>query len=254
MSTVALQSHAVELPRHGVPARPAPAGARADVRPHERWATLLTIAGLHLAALWALTSLSSPSAPAPVVAALQIDFVTPTPPTAAPTPPAAAPTPPRQTPPPRPRPAPVVAAPAAPDDAAPFTAPPAPETPPPVPHPAAPAPVVAAAPAPIAPPGPPAPPPAPRVLPASAVAYLVPPPIEVPLASRRLGEAGTVWLRVRVGRDGLPQQIALHRSSGFERLDRQALDAMQRARFKPQVEDGVPIEWVVVAPLQYDLH
>jgi len=92
------------------------------------------------------------------------------------------------------------------------------------------------------------------VLPASAVAYLVPPPIEVPLASRRLGEAGTVWLRVRVGREGLPQHVALHRSSGYERLDRQALDAMQRARFKPQVVDGEAVEWIVVAPLQYDLH
>jgi protein TonB len=86
------------------------------------------------------------------------------------------------------------------------------------------------------------------------VAYLVPPLIEVPLASRRLGESGTVWLRVRVGRDGLPQQITLQRSSGFERLDRQAQEAMQRARFKPQIEDGVATEWVVVAPLQYDLN
>ena len=102
-------------------------------------------------------------------------------------------------------------------------------------------------------PAPPAPPAAPRVVPASAVQYLVQPPVEVPLASRRLGEQGTVWLRVRVGRDGLPQQIAVQKSSGFERLDRQAMEAMRQARFKPQTENGQPIEWIVMAPLQYEI-
>lgn len=133
-------------------------------------------------------------------------------------------------------------------------APPSLTAPPPEPAPAV---VTAAAAAPVAVPSPPAPaasPPATsRVVPASAVQYLVQPPIEVPLASRRLGEQGTVWLRVRVGRDGLPQQITVQKSSGFERLDRQALDAMRLARFKPQTEDGQPIEWIVTAPLQYEI-
>jgi protein TonB len=50
----------------------------------------------------------------------------------------------------------------------------------------------------------------------------VPPPIEVPLASRRLGEQGLVQLRVLVGVDGLPRQVSVQRSSGFARLDEQA--------------------------------
>lgn len=115
------------------------------------------------------------------------------------------------------------------------------------------APRVAAAPPPPPPPPAPPAPPAPRQLPSSAVAYRVPPPIEVPLASRRLGEQGTVWLRVWVGVDGAPRQVTVQTSSGFTRLDEQALWAMRRARFKPQVENGQPVEWIVVAPLQYEI-
>lgn len=98
-----------------------------------------------------------------------------------------------------------------------------------------------------------APPAAPRLVASTAVEYLVRPPVEVPLVSRRLGESGTVWLRVTVGRDGVPQQITVQRGSGYPRLDQQALDAMRQARFKPQTENGQAIEWIVVAPLQYDI-
>lgn len=119
-----------------------------------------------------------------------------------------------------------------------------------------PAPVVAAAPAP-AEPLPvrvaPATPPTPPVLPASAIRYRVPPPVEVPLASRRLHESGTVLLRVLVDAQGLPRLITLHRSSGFARLDEQALAAMRQARFQTVNDNGSAIEWVVIAPLQYDV-
>ncbi|MFO1330490.1 MAG: energy transducer TonB [Rubrivivax sp.] len=134
----------------------------------------------------------------------------------------------------------------------PAPAPAAPPSPPPSPEPA-PRPVVAAA----APPPPPPPatpaPAAPREWPASTIAYLVPPPVELPLASRRLGEQGTVWLRVWVGADGVPRQVQLMRSSGFARLDEQAQSAMRRARFRPQLDHGVAVEWIVVAPLQYEI-
>lgn len=93
--------------------------------------------------------------------------------------------------------------------------------------------------------------PAPPVLAASAIRYRVPPAMAVPMASRRLGEAGTVLLRVWVDAQGLPQQIELHRSSGFARLDAQAQDAMRQARFQPVTEGGTAIAWVVIAALQY---
>lgn len=96
-------------------------------------------------------------------------------------------------------------------------------------------------------------PPAPKQIAASAVRYLVAPPVEVPMLSRRAGESGVVLLRVLVDAQGLPKQIVLHKSSGFVRLDEQALGAMRQARFKPQTENGQAIEWFVIAPLSYEL-
>lgn len=110
------------------------------------------------------------------------------------------------------------------------------------------APNVAAALAPASPA--PAPPP-PRLLRADQVRYLVMPPAELPLLSRRAGEHGVVWLRVRIDVQGRPARIALHRSSGFRRLDEQALAAMALARFAPQTESGVAVEVEVIAPIEY---
>ncbi|MGM9516617.1 energy transducer TonB [Roseateles sp. DB2] len=93
----------------------------------------------------------------------------------------------------------------------------------------------------------------PREVSASAVQYLQAPPIAVPALSRRLGERGTVVLRVLVDRDGLPRQISLHQSSGFARLDEQAQQAMRAARFKPHAENGEPVEMLVLTPIQYEL-
>lgn len=110
-----------------------------------------------------------------------------------------------------------------------------------------PAPVLLAPPA----PAPAPPPPARRQIDASAVRYLTEPPAEVPRASRRAGEHGTVWLRVVVDVHGQPAQVRLHRSSGFARLDEQALWAMSQARFRPHTENGRAIEVEVIAPIEY---
>lgn len=112
--------------------------------------------------------------------------------------------------------------------------------------PAAPVPQAAAAPAP-----PPAVPPPRRQVSGSAVRYLVLPPVEVPRASRRAGEHGTVWLRVVVDAAGLPVLVSVQRSSGYARLDEQALSAMRQARFKPHTEDGHAVEVEVIAPIEY---
>ncbi len=119
--------------------------------------------------------------------------------------------------------------------------------------PAAAVPAPSPAPAPVAVPAPAPPRAEPRQVPPGAIGYRVLPAIEVPLASRRLGESGTVWLRVHVDRQGQPKQVTVQRSSGFSRLDDQAVAAMQAARFAPQTEDGMAIEWIVIAPLVYEL-
>jgi protein TonB len=226
-----------------------PAASLAPVRQYDslsrRERHLLTagIAGLHVVAVWGLLQVQSVQQAVREVSPLIVDFIAPeAPPEPAPPPPVRPPLPA-----PRPAPAPVITAAPTPTPAPASFVVPAPE---PVPAPA-PA-VVLAPPAPPAPVPPPAPP-APKLLPATAVRYLEPPAIEVPMASRRLGESGTVLLRVVVDTAGLPRQVTLHKSSGHARLDEQAMGAMRQARFKPQTENGLPIEWIVIAPLQYEI-
>jgi protein TonB len=104
---------------------------------------------------------------------------------------------------------------------------------------------VAAAPAPV--------PAVHKGVPPSALRYLVPPPISLPVASRRLGEQGSVVLRVVVDARGAPRQVVLLRSSGYARLDDDALAAMKRARFHPCTDNGAPIECESSAQLVYEL-
>lgn len=102
-------------------------------------------------------------------------------------------------------------------------------------------------------PAPPPPPAPPLKVAASQLRYLVEPPIEVPRASRRLREQGTVVVHVLVDVNGLPRQVSLARSSGFERLDQQALGAMRQARFVPCSASGRPVECESDAPFVYEL-
>ena len=89
--------------------------------------------------------------------------------------------------------------------------------------------VVAAAPAP------------PRVeLPSSDADYLQNPKAPYPGISKRLGEQGTVGLRVLVGIDGSAQKVEVLRSSGYDRLDRAAFAAALKWRYKPGRRGGVP--------------
>jgi periplasmic protein TonB len=83
------------------------------------------------------------------------------------------------------------------------------------------------------------------------VQYRVLPPVQVPRAARRAGESGTVWLRVVVDTEGRAAHVQLHRSSGFARLDEQALWAMRQALFRPHTRDGRPVEVEVIAPIEY---
>lgn len=218
-----------------------------DLAPRQvRW-LVAAVAALHLAGLWAAMQVPAVRDAMRQVAPMMVDLVAPPAPEPVPPPP-----PPATPRPPLPRPVPlpaVLAAPALPSAPVPaFTAPP----PPPetvMPSPATPLPMAAAA-NPVAAP---APPPVRKQVPPTAVQYLVLPPVEVPRAARRAGEHGIVWLRVVVDVRGLPAQVQLQRSSGFARLDEQALWAMRQARFKPQTDNGTPIELEVTAPIDYPL-
>lgn len=228
-----------------------PQSAESALSSGERTLLVGTVAGAHLLGLWGLMQVGAVRdalheiAPR-IIAFASVDEPKPPPP---PTPP---PAPPKQQRTPAPQRTVTLPTPAPPPPARLVTAPEQSAAPAVVEAPAAPPPppVVVAAPA---PPAPLPAPPQPKLIPSSAITYLVRPPIELPLASRRAGESGTAQLRVRVGTDGVPRQVTLQKSSGYTRLDEQAVWAMRQARFAPQTEQGVAIEWIVIQALQYEL-
>ena len=217
----------------------------------------LSVVTLHVAALWALQSgLMRKAAEIIIPAEVLSEFLTPQPPAppappAPPTPPPPKPAPPKPSPtPPKPR----VAKPT-----------PAPEPMPvaiadPTPAPAAPVGVVEPQPAakpveaPVAAAPAPAAPPAPAIVqPSSDASHLNNPKPVYPAVSKRLGEQGKIVLRVLIGADGIPQKVEIKQSSGFERLDRQAVDTVTRWRFVPGTRNGVPEAMWYLQPINFVL-
>lgn len=90
-------------------------------------------------------------------------------------------------------------------------------------------------------------------LPSSNADYLQNPKPVYPSMSKRLGEQGKVIVRVLIGTDGLPKEVSIRQSSGFERLDDAAQAAVMGWRFVPgkrngvveAMESNVPINWVL---------
>lgn len=68
-----------------------------------------------------------------------------------------------------------------------------------------------------------------------------------------MGEQGKVLLRVLVNANGLPEQIEIKESSGFDRLDRAALNAVQRWKFVPGKRNGVPEAMWNIVPVNFVL-
>ncbi|MDE2440667.1 MAG: energy transducer TonB [Betaproteobacteria bacterium] len=85
------------------------------------------------------------------------------------------------------------------------------------------------------------------------VAYLNNPEPKYPPLSRRLGEEGKVLLKVRVSADGTPASVELEKSSGFDRLDEAAKQAVARWRFVPAKRGDEPIEASVIVPIVFRL-
>lgn len=228
-----------------VPAAPLPPPSQRDeLSGGARTALTVGIVAAHVAAMWALLQVDAVRQAVSEVAPMVVDMVAPPAPTPTPPPPPPPPQPRPKTP---PAPAPVIAAAPSPSPTPPtFVVPHAPPEPP-VPQ------QVFTPPAPPAPPAPAPAPAGPKVVPASALRWRVQPPIEVPLASRRMGESGVVVLRVVVDTRGMPAQWAVIRSSGYPRLDANATSAMAQARFEPCTENGVAVVCESTATLSYEL-
>lgn len=93
-------------------------------------------------------------------------------------------------------------------------------------------------PQPPAPPAPPAPKPVQRVAPVVKAENCRKP--EYPAISERLGETGTVVLRLLVGTDGKVSDSRIEKSSGYPRLDEAAVRGLSQCRFTPGMADGRP--------------
>ena len=74
-----------------------------------------------------------------------------------------------------------------------------------------------------------------------------------PNMSKRLGEQGTVVLRVLVKADGSAGEVEVKSSSSYPRLDQAAIDAVKTWRFNPAKIDGKATdEWYQV-PIPFKL-
>lgn len=104
-------------------------------------------------------------------------------------------------------------------------------------------------------PAPPAPPPAPPKieLPSSEAEYLQNPKPVYPSISRRMGEQGKVLVRVLIGVDGAPQRAELKKSSGFDRLDKSAMEYVMKCRYVAGKVAGVPQAMWYDAPVNFVL-
>ena len=95
--------------------------------------------------------------------------------------------------------------------------------------------------------------PAPIEPPRFDMAYLRNPAPAYPPISRRLKEEGRVILRVRVGTGGEARDVVIGTSSGFERLDRAAIEAVRAWHFAPAKRGAEPVEAWALVPISFRL-
>lgn len=105
----------------------------------------------------------------------------------------------------------------------------------------------------------PPPPPAPVASAAPsppAVATTQPQPIltpspTYPARALRRGERGTVMVSAEINAQGVPSSVEVAQSSGSRLLDRAAVDAVRRWRFRPAMADGRPTTGRVQVPISF---
>lgn len=84
-------------------------------------------------------------------------------------------------------------------------------------------------------------------------AYLNNPAPTYPSLSRRSGEQGRVLLRVLVSESGLAESVQLDSSSGYEKLDRAAIEAVKKWSFIPAKRSNQPVSAYVLVPVKFSL-
>jgi protein TonB len=87
--------------------------------------------------------------------------------------------------------------------------------------------------------------------PSSSADYLHNPKPLYPRLSERRNEQGTVILHVLVGADGRVREVGVKSSSGFERLDQAAREAVLDWTFVPGKRNGAAVEMAVDVPIRF---
>lgn len=90
-------------------------------------------------------------------------------------------------------------------------------------------------------------------LPSTDADYLRNPKPAYPPLSKRLNEQGTVVHSVLIGADGQPVSARLVKSSGFDRLDKAAYEAVMQWRYVPGKRQGVPEAMTFNVPIKWVL-
>ena len=85
------------------------------------------------------------------------------------------------------------------------------------------------------------------------VSYLNNPAPDYPSMSRRLGEEGRVLMKVLVSVEGAAEDVQIEKTSGSERLDNAAVNAVKRWRFIPAKRNNQPLSAYVLVPMKFAL-
>jgi periplasmic protein TonB len=85
------------------------------------------------------------------------------------------------------------------------------------------------------------------------VSYLNNPAPDYPAMSRRAGEEGRVVMKVLVSQEGAANEVQIEKSSGSERLDNAAIQAVKKWRFIPAKKNNQPLSAYVLVPMKFSL-
>lgn len=91
------------------------------------------------------------------------------------------------------------------------------------------------------------------VLPSTSADYLNNPAPPYPRQSKRLGEEGTVVIRVLITAEGRAEKAEIRTSSGYARLDDTALTTVKAWRFVPGKRNGLPEAMWFNVPIRFVL-
>lgn len=95
--------------------------------------------------------------------------------------------------------------------------------------------------------------PTPNLAPGSVPVPISKPAMKYPADALRNGETGKVVVRIEVGADGEPTDVTIVSRSGSRSLDRAAVQAAKRWRFRPAQQNGRAVAAAVEVPIAFTL-